>query len=126
MSVVQTERLSDKLKEISSKIPEAKVLERKFEKMAILEPEMERTLAKVKKATTLPSIAELQAKTDAIKIASAGIEKATDGAKEAAEEQKAIAETEVEEAAPEAKAPETKTAAKKSSKKTKKAKASTL
>lgn len=46
---------------------------------------MEKTLAKVKKATTLPSIAELQAKTDAIKVASKGIEQATDGAKEAAQ-----------------------------------------
>ena len=131
MSVVQTERLSDKLKEISSRIPEAKVLERKFEKMQSMEPELEATLAKVKKATALPSIAELQAKTNAIKVASAAIEKQTDGAKEAAKEQKVIAETKEpeteeaapEEAVPEAKALEPKTATKKSSKKTKKAKA---
>lgn len=86
MSVVQTERLSDKLKEISAKLPETKVLERKLETMVKLEPQMEKTLAKVKKATEIPSIAELQAKTEAIKVASKGIEKATNGAKEAAAE----------------------------------------
>jgi hypothetical protein len=101
------------------------VLERKFETMKNLEPQMEKTLAKVKKATEIPSIAELQAKTDAIKIASKGIEKATDGAKEAAVEQKAIEESkedpvETVEAAPEAKeAPAAKTAVKKSKKKSK-------
>ena len=117
MSVVQTERLSDKLKEISANLPETKVLERKLETMVRMEPEMEKTLAKVKKAAALPSIAELQAKTDAIKIAAKGIEKATDGAKEVskpvAEEATAPAEA-AEEAAPKEASPkELKTAAKK-------------
>jgi hypothetical protein len=48
MSVVQTERLSDKLKEISASIPEAKVLERKLETMVKMEPVMEKTLTKIK------------------------------------------------------------------------------
>ena len=133
MSVVQTERLSDKLKEISASIPEAKVLERKLETMVKMEPVMEKTLAKIKQATSIPSIAELQAKTEAIKCATEGIEKATDGAKEATEEQKVAAseeqkvaaeakETATEEATPE---PVAKTAVKKSSKKAK-AKASGL
>lgn len=86
MSVVQTQRLSDKLKEISAKLPETRVLERKLETMVRMEPEMEKVLDRVKKAATMPSIAELQAKTDAIKIATQGIEKATDGANEAAAE----------------------------------------
>jgi hypothetical protein len=59
MSVVQTERLSDKLKEISANLPETRVLEKKLETMVRLEPEMERTLEKVKKAASLPSIEEL-------------------------------------------------------------------
>ena len=86
---------------------------------------MEKTLAKVKKATEIPSIAELQAKTNAIKVASKGIEKATNGAKEAAAEQKAIAESkedpvETVEAEPEAKdAPAAKTAVKQAKKKSK-------
>ena len=86
---------------------------------------MEKTLAKVKKATEIPSIAELQAKTNAIKVAFKGIEKATNGAKEAAAEQKAIAESkedpvETVEAEPEAKdAPAAKTAVKQAKKKSK-------
>ena len=86
---------------------------------------MEKTLAKVKKATEIPSIAELQAKTNAIKVASKGIEKATNGAKEAAAEQEAIAESkedpvETVEAEPEAKdAPAAKTAVKQAKKKSK-------
>lgn len=44
MSVVQTQRLSDKLKDISAKIPETKVLENKLEKMVKMEPQMEKTL----------------------------------------------------------------------------------
>lgn len=67
------------MKDLSSKLPETKVLEGKLSDMMHLQPSIQKTLIKLNHLTTMPEKSLVESKMSATKAAVKAIEKATDG-----------------------------------------------
>jgi len=67
------------MKDLSSKLPETKVLEGKLSDMMHLQPSIQKTLIKLNHLTTMPEKSTVDSKMSATKAAVKAIEKATDG-----------------------------------------------
>jgi len=67
------------MKDLSSKLPETKVLEGKLTDMMKLQPSISKTLIKLNHLTTMPEKSLVDSKKAATKAAVKAIEKATDG-----------------------------------------------
>ena len=70
-------RLSDQIKELSTKLPETKVLENKLTKMVKLEPRIHKTMIRLNKITNIPS--SLGSSQSEVKSIIQNINRATDG-----------------------------------------------
>ena len=72
-------RLSDQLKDLSSKLPETRVLEHKLEKMVTLEPRIANALSGINQITEAPNQSTLGRQGKETKKMVEEIEKYTDG-----------------------------------------------
>jgi hypothetical protein len=78
-------KLSDAIKNLSSEIPETKVLEGKLDQMTVLEPKVNKALAKLSMITSMPTPSAVKSSETETKSMMAHIDKAADGAAKVAQ-----------------------------------------